>query len=258
MDKLIEGKTKIIYDAGDGTVHMVAKDDITSGDGDQHDVIRGKAELATRTTANVFELLNRNGISTHFLARVDPLTLLVKRCKMIPLEVVVRGTATGSYLKRNPKAVEGQDFNPPLPVEFFIKDDARHDPIVTFGREKWFLHPPKEPVSDENIIEELDPILSAEEIEFMTAEIRRVFDVIKAAWIRLDVKLVDLKIEYGRTDDGSLVVADVIDNDSWRIWPGGDKSRQLDKQVYRETRDLDSTLAKYQVAADLTDRFAEF
>lgn len=257
MDKLIEGKTKIIYDAGGGTVHMVAKDDITAGDGDKHDVISGKAQLATHTTANVFELLNRNGVATHFIGRVDERTLLCKRCKMVPLEVVVRGTATGSYLKRNPQVQEGQDLTPPLPVEFFIKDDSRHDPIVTFGSGRWFLHPPKEPVSQANVIEELEPMLSREEIEFMTSEVRRVFEVLARAWAKLDVKLIDLKIEFGLTDEGKLVVADVIDNDSWRIWPSGDKDRQLDKQVYRDTRDLSSTLSKYETVAALTDRFAE-
>lgn len=257
MQKLAEGKTKIIYEAGDGFVHMVAKDDITAGDGAQRDVIRGKAQLATRTTANVFELLNRNGIRTHFIGRVDAHTLLCKRCKMVPLEVVVRGTATGSYLKRNLQAKEGQDFTPPLPVEFFVKDDARHDPIVTFGEGRWFLHPSKEPVSQANVIEELEPMLSREEIEFMISEIRRVFEVLARAWAKQDVKLIDLKIEYGLTDEGKLVVADVIDNDSWRIWPGGNKSKQLDKQVYRDTHDLESTLTKYETVAALTDRFIE-
>ena len=255
MQKLAEGKTKIIYDRGDGTVEIVSKDDITSGDGSQHDVITGKAELATRTTANVFELLNRNGIATHFIERLDSLKLLCKRCKMIPLEVVIRGTAAGSYLKRNPQASEGHDFTPPLPVEFFIKDDARHDPIVTFGSKGWQLHPPKEPVADSNVIEGIEPLLAPSEIAEITQITRRVFDVLFTAWAKLDIKLVDLKIEFGRTDEGKLVVADVIDNDSWRIWPGGDKARQLDKQVYRDTRDLGSTRSRYAVVADLTDRF---
>lgn len=254
MQKLAEGKTKIIYDRGEGTVHMVSKDDITAGDGSQRDVIHGKAELATRTTANVFELLNRHGIATHFIERVDPHTLLCKRCKMIPLEVVIRGTAAGSYLKRNPEAVEGQDFDP-RPVEFFIKDDARHDPIVTFGSKRWQLHPPKEPVSDSNVIDEMEPLLNPAEIKEVTCLARQVFDVLFAAWAKLDIKLIDLKIEFGRTDKGDLVVADVIDNDSWRIWPDGDKTKQLDKQVYRDTRDLESTRSKYAVVADLTDRF---
>jgi phosphoribosylaminoimidazole-succinocarboxamide synthase len=258
MQKLAEGKTKIIYDAGDGFVHMVAKDDITAGDGTQHDVIRGKAEFATRTTANVFELLNRNGVATHYIKRLDPKRLLCKRCKMIPLEIVIRGTAAGSYLKRNPQASEGQDLDPPLPVEFFIKDDARHDPLVTFSTDHWYLHPPKEPVTDENVVEGIEPLLTPAEIAEITKIARQVFDVLFAAWAKLDIKLIDLKIEVGRTDEGDLVVADVIDNDSWRIWPGGDKTKQLDKQVYRDTRDLSDTLAKYETVAALTDRFVEF
>jgi len=255
MQKLAEGKTKIIYDRGDGTVHIVSKDDITAGDGDQHDVIQGKAALATRTTANVFELLNRSGISTHFVKKVGPHTLLCKRCQMIPLEIVIRGTAAGSYLKRNPEVFEGQDLDAPLPVEFFLKDDSRHDPIVTFDPKGWQLHPPKEPVADSNVIEEIEPLLAPAEIAEITQITRRVFDVLFTAWAKLDIKLVDLKIEFGRTDEGKLVVADVIDNDSWRIWPGGDKEKQLDKQVYRDTRDLGSTRSRYAVVADLTDRF---
>lgn len=257
MEKLIEGKTKIIYDRGNGTVEIVSKDDITAGDGAQRDVIQGKAALATRTTANVFELLNRHGIATHFIERVDPVTLRCKRCKMIPLEVVVRGTAAGSYLKRNPEVKEGQDLDAPLPVEFFLKDDARHDPIVTFGEGKWYLHPPKEPVADSNVIEGIEPLLAPAEIAEITQITRRVFDVLFTAWAKLDIKLVDLKLEFGRTDEGKLVVADVIDNDSWRIWPGGDKTKQLDKQVYRDTRDLENTGSRYALVAGLTDRFAE-
>ncbi|MBN2378931.1 phosphoribosylaminoimidazolesuccinocarboxamide synthase [candidate division WOR-3 bacterium] len=256
MDKLIEGKTKIIYDLGDGTVQMVAKDDITSGDGDQHDVIEGKAGFATRTTANVFELLNRKGVATHYLGRIDPLKLHCKRCRMIPLEVVIRGTATGSYLKRNPLAREGMDFDP-RPVEFFLKDDSRHDPIVAFSEDSWFLHPAKEPVSEENVIEEIEPMLTPEELEKVIKTGREVFEILADAWVQQDIKLVDLKIEFGRTDDGALVVADVIDNDSWRIWPGGEKNKQLDKQVYRETRDLEETRALYARVAEMTDRFTE-
>jgi len=256
MDKLIEGKTKIIFDLGDGTVKMTSKDDITSGDGDQHDVIKDKAAFATQTTANVFELLNRKGVKTHYLDRIDEFSLKCKRCKMIPLEVVIRGTATGSYLKRNPLAKEGMDFDP-RPVEFFIKDDPRHDPIVTFTEEKWHLHPAKEPVTDENIIEDIEPMLSAEEIDTIEKTGRDVFDILFEAWAAQDVKLVDLKIEFGRTDDGVLVVADVVDNDSWRIWPGGDKENQMDKQVYRDTRDLEGTRSRYAAVAEMTDKFKD-
>lgn len=83
-----------------------------------------------------------------------------------------------------------------------------------------------------------------------------VFRVLKETWGKLDAKLIDLKIEFGRTGDGRIVVADVIDNDSWRLWPGGEKNRQLDKQIYREGGDLDKVLRNYRLVAEMTDRFS--
>jgi len=161
---------------------------------------------------------------------------------MIPLEVVMRRIATGSYLRRNPGVPEGKRFQPVL-VEFFLKDDARHDPLV----------------SPEEI--EAAHVATREEIDEMQATGRRVFEILERAWARQKVTLVDCKIEFGRSVvDNSLLVADVIDNDSWRIWPGGDKNRMLDKQVYRnlpEVTDaaLADLLSKYAQVAEMTDRF---
>src|SRR5215204_4999451 len=102
---------------------------------------------------------------------------------------------------------------------------------------------------------------AADEIELLTQVGRRVFETLEAAWARQKVQLVDLKIEFGRDAEGNLLVADVIDNDSWRIWPGGRKEAMLDKQVYRDTTDvtdeaLRGVLTKYQQVAALTDDFA--
>jgi phosphoribosylaminoimidazole-succinocarboxamide synthase len=186
---------------------------------------------------------------------------------MIPIEVVMRRIATGSYLKRHPEASEGARFDPPL-VEFFLKDDARHDPQIT-----------AEEMAEQGVA-------SAAEVGQMVAEGRRVFETLERAWVEQGITLVDLKIEFGRPqgtgdqgsgirDQGSdtresgasqspisnpqsLLVADMIDNDSWRLWPGGEKSRMLDKQIYRNMQQVDDEGLEqvrrlYETVAGMTD-----
>lgn len=239
--KLAEGKTKIIYahPADPALAVMVQKDSISAGDGARRNTIAGKGALSGRTAANVFALLNRSGIATHYVDSPDAGTMVVRRCQMIPLEVVMRRMATGSYLKRHPETAEGARFDPAL-VEFFLKDDARHDPQIS---------------SDEIAAQ---GIASAAEVERMIADGRRVFAAIERAWADQDVALVDLKIEFGRDAGGQLIVADMIDNDSWRLWPGGEKGRMLDKQVYRNMSEVtDAGLARvrelYETVAEMTD-----
>jgi len=256
MEKLIEGKTKIIYDTEDGNVIMFSKDDITAGDGYKRDVIKGKGAVATRTTANVFCLLKRHGIPTHFIERIDEARLRCIRCSMIPLEVTIRGSAAGHYLRRHSNIEEGRDFEEPI-VEFALKDDARHDPFVVISQNGvWRLHDPAQPVADNTVIENIVPLLSPDEVQLVQQIARAVYKILKKAWEKLDIKLIDLKIEFGRTQNGRLVVGDVIDNDSWRLWPSGKKSQQLDKQIYREDGSLDEVLKSYRHVAELTDSFS--
>ncbi len=240
-----EGKTKLLYaDPNDaGLALMVQKDSISAGDGARRNVLAGKGALSGRTAANIFRLLERAGIPTHFVAAPADDEMIVHRCDMIPLEVVLRRLATGSYLKRHRESREGDRFDPVL-VEFFLKDDARHDPQVG----------PEEIVrgSIATIVE------SAE----MAERGRQVFDVLEQAWANENVQLVDLKIEFGRRADGALAVADMIDNDSWRLWPDGDKARMLDKQIYRNMatvteQGLDQVRQKYAEVAAITDRFGQ-
>lgn len=257
MKKLAEGKTKVIYDAGDGKVIILSKDDITAGDGIQRDVIQGKGAVSTLTTTNVFRLLNRHSIPTHFVKQVDEVRMLCVRCEMIPLEVTIRGSAAGHYLKRHPGVREGADLGELL-VEFALKDDARHDPLVMIERDDcWKLHDPEQPVGPATVIDEMEPLLSPKEVSSVQEVAKQVFRILKGVWARIDVKLVDLKIEFGRTRGGSLVVGDVIDNDSWRLWPGGKKRRQLDKQIYREGGDLEEVLSNYRLVAEMTEKFGE-
>jgi len=242
-EKLAEGKTKIIYahPTDPALAYMVHKDSITAGDGARRNIIEGKGALSCRTTSNVFKLLSRAGVPTHFIEKPDDTTMMVRRCRMIPLEVVMRRIATGSYLKRHPEVAEGMRFDPLL-VEFFLKDDARHDPQIM-----------PEEITREGIA-------SGAEVEAMAACGRKTFEVLELSWSRQDVTLVDLKIEFGRDADGNLLVADVIDNDSWRIWPGGQREKMLDKQIYRDMKQadadaLDLILEKYAQVADLTENF---
>ncbi|GCF11791.1 phosphoribosylaminoimidazolesuccinocarboxamide synthase [Dictyobacter arantiisoli] len=239
---LTEGKTKKIYayPGDDSLVYLAGKDQITAGDGARHNEIAGKSRLSTITTANVFRLLNEGQVATHFVRQIDDTVLLVKKCDMLPIEHVQRRIATGSYLKRHPEVSEGTRFDPVL-IETFLKDDARHDPQI------W----------SEDIIKL--GLATEQEIAWMAQEGRRVFDVLERAWNSANVTLVDLKIEFGRDPEGKLLVADVIDNDSWRLWPEGDKTRMLDKQVYRNLQEvtpeaLQGIADLYTLVADLTGK----
>jgi len=237
---LAEGKTKQIYayPDDDKLVYIVSKDQITAGDGARRNEISGKSRWSTITTANIFRLLNEANIATHFIKQVSDTVLLVQRCEMLPIEHVQRRLATGSYLKRHPEISEGTRFDPVL-IETFLKDDARHDPQI------WL----------QDIIR-LD-LATAQEVEWMRIQGYHVFETLERAWASADVTLVDLKIEFGRDTENHLMVADVIDNDSWRLWPGGDKTRMLDKQVYRNLHDvtpvaLQDIADRYALVADLT------
>ena len=239
---LTEGKTKQLYayPGDDELAYMVSKDQITAGDGVRRNELVGKSRWSTITTANVFHLLNEENLETAFVKRINDTTLLVRRCTMLPIEQVQRRIATGSYLKRHPEVSEGTRFDPVL-VETFIKDDANHDPQITA----------------QDIVQR--GLATAKEVDWMADQGRRVFVTLEHAWAMLNVTLVDMKIEFGRDNKGNLLVADVIDNDSWRLWPGGDKQRMLDKQVYRNLpsvteQDMQGIADRYAQVAELTGK----
>lgn len=248
--EIARGKTKVLYEyPGQPDQLVVAQtDQISAGDGARRNEISGKGRLAAQTTARVFRLLNLCGLPTHYLnggEDDDQNEMVVRRCNMIPLEVVTRGVAAGSFVKRNPNVQRGMLLVPRL-TEFFLKDDANHDPMIS----------PDEIISR--------GIAQPHEVAAMTEMARLTFDILTHAWRRRDTLLVDLKIEFGRLaggeNQGQLVIADVIDNDSWRIWPQGREDLMLDKQIYRNLQTVDdAALAEvkraYEKVADLVGSF---
>jgi phosphoribosylaminoimidazole-succinocarboxamide synthase len=248
--EVTRGKTKILYELeGQPDVLVVSQmDTISARDGERRDVIQGKGRLAAKTTARIFRLLNLCGLPTHFLSGGeddDNNEMLVRRATMIPLEVVIRGVAAGSLVKRKPGIQRGALIVPRL-VEFFLKDDARHDPQIE----------PEEIVAR--------GIATPNELATMTELARMTFEILAHAWRRRDTLLVDLKIEFGRLASGegkgSLVIADVIDNDAWRIWPQGREELMLDKQIYRNLEkvtpaDLEAVRQKYEQVTEIVGTF---
>src|SRR3989344_2244317 len=280
LKKLAEGKTKVIYpfSRDRSLVRIIHKDDITAGDGAKHDVLPGKGAWAATTSNNCFTILNAAGIPTHFVDPTSPRLAglrgarneqIVKKVDMIPLEVVARRIATGSYLKRNPQAPEGHRFDD-LVTEIFYKDDSKHDPLVEYDPQtkEWVFYDAKSTKragfmgAVKQIKSRVGKAITSDMVEEMFSILKEVFLVLERAWSSHSIQLVDLKIEFGFDTKGNLMVADVIDNDSWRLWPGGKKEAMLDKQVYRNLisaskDDLEAIARKYQSVAELTSDFTK-
>jgi phosphoribosylaminoimidazole-succinocarboxamide synthase len=264
-----EGKTKIVEDAGNGEVLVRSKDDITAGDGAKHDVLEGKAAASTRTTANIFRLLERHGIPTHFVDGVDEVTFRARDVQMIPLELVARRYATGSFSDRFPQLADGALLDV-LAFEIFEKDDANHDPLLEFDFQKGVL---RRYVPNTKAAQAIDAkvkagdLLSEEPLSgsryaYVTPDLlsrlknRTVsaFEIIEQAWKEQDGVYVDFKIECGfDRQNGDLLIADVIDSDSGRLLLG---DVDMSKQSYRDgTASLPEIRKKFDEVAALTDRF---
>ena len=266
---LAEGKTKIVEAAGNGEVLVRSKDAITAGDGAKHDVLDGKAAASTRTTCNIFELLERHGVRTHFVDRVDDVTFRARNVEMIPLELVARRYATGSVRDRFPDLPDGAVFDELL-FEIFEKDDANHDPLLDFDFDAGVLRRlvPNQPaaeaigpdakagdlIAEEPLGESRYADVSPELIASLRSRTVSAFEVIEEAWKQHGGTYIDVKIECGfDRETGDLLVADVIDSDSGRLRFG---DVDMSKQSYRDgTATLPELKKKFDEVAVLTDRF---
>ncbi len=274
--KIAEGKTKVIYDASGQDVPdhgcttckkvlIVSKDDITAGDGKARETLSGKAEACNTTTVNVFKLLKAKGIPTHFLSWYDDKSFLALQAEMIPLEVVTRRFAAGSYLKRNPEVPKDHVFDM-IEYELFYKDDKLHDPFVVFdhiyGSGTLQLHRADVPTNSGKHVSHLKTIEFYADFDQMRIIALQAFLILEEAWLELGLVLYDMKIEFGLVEDGlggkRLVLADVITNDEWRLRDGD--GNQLDKQVFRDAvrnntvdEAVDGIIENYEMIAKLSE-----
>ncbi len=267
---LAEGKTKKIHEvAGKADlVALVSKDDITAGDGAKHDVIPEKGRYANETTCNVFRLLKTCGLPVAFEQQESATSFVAPKCRMLPYEVVSRREAHGSYLKRYPHMAKGQLF-PQLIVEFFLKTKDRKwkdrplacdDPLLIYseGDAQIRLFNPAKPLQGQEPFLSLSPAeVFSEKDEWkvfpeMQRLARHAFLVLEKAWQLQGRTLADFKVEFGFDTKGRLLLADVIDNDSWRVLENG---AYIDKQVYREGGALDEVMEKYRLVAEITRGF---
>ena len=265
-----EGKTKKIHavKGSSDLAAIVAKDDITAGDGAKHDIIPDKGRLATATTCNVFRLLKACGLPVAFVEQDSPISFVAPKCDMLPYEVVVRREAHGSYLKRNPHLSKGQLF-PQLIVEFYLKTKDKNwkgkplvcdDPLMSYadGATQIKLFNPAKPLVGQEpfLVLPVSEVFSRDAEWKIFPDMRRIarqaFLVLEKAWQLEGGTLVDLKVEFGFDAKGGLLLADVIDNDSWRVLEGGS---YIDKQVYRDGGALDDVVAKYRHVAEITSHF---
>ena len=225
-----EGKAKILYEGPEpDTMVQYFKDDATAFNAEKKDVIEGKGALNNRLSEHFMSGLNTIGVPTHFIKRLNMREQLIRTCEMIPLEVVVRNVAAGTMSTRL-----GIEEGTPLPrpiIEFYLKDDALSDPIV----------------SEEHII--AFSWASQQDVDDMIALALRVNDFMSGMMLGVGIRLVDFKIEIGRVFDGDfqrLIVADEISPDSCRLWDV-ETGEKLDKDVFR--RDLGSLADAYTEVA---------
>ena len=234
-EQLYEGKAKKVFATDDPALVIVSyKDDATAFNGLKKGTIAGKGVINNRMSNLLMRRLEEAGVPTHFVQELSDRDTLVKKVSIVPLEVIVRNVAAGSFSKRY-GVEEGVVFDAPT-VEFSYKNDDLGDPLLNTSHALALK------------------LATAEELEQIKAMALRVDELLKAAFHRMGIELVDFKLEFGRTPDGKLVLADEISPDTCRLWD--EKTHEkLDKDRFR--RDLGGVEDAYQeVMRRLTEDLA--
>ena len=224
MSLLYEGKAKKVYTTEtEGQLRVEYKDEVTAGNGAKKDTMVGKGKLNNQITSIIFDYLTRHNIDNHFIKQLSEIEQLVQQVNIIPLEVVVRNIATGSITKRL-GFNKGHQFEEPL-VEFFYKNDDLNDPLITDDHVK-LLH-----------------IANDEEIATLKQMAKDINKILIQLMDEMELKLIDFKVEFGKTNKGTILLADEVSPDTCRIWEKYSDTN-FDKDVYRN--DTGSLIDTYQ------------
>ena len=209
--KLLEGKVKTVFETDEEDKVLIRYDDkVSAFNGEHMEYPRDKGATCCMISALLFERLESVGIKTHYLSVPTLNTMLCRKVKIVPVEVICRNRAAGSIIEHTEGLEEGQLFDPPI-IEFFLKDDYKGDPLLTLDRLRLMGIDP-EPF-----------ILRTTSINW---ELQKIFD-------KIGMDLIDFKLEFGYDDRGGLNLADEISPDSMRLWKKGTKER-FDKDLFRK------------------------
>ena len=220
MEKLYEGKAKVLYPEGPDTLRVYFKDEATAFNAQKRGLIPGKGVVNNKVSSALFRYLQAHGIKTHFIRELSDREMLVKRVEIVPLEVILRYRAAGSFAKRY-GVEEGTPLRAPL-VEFSLKSDALGDPLIC-----------------ENAILALG-LAEEKELSEIQATTLKVGELLRAFFAERGLDLWDFKLEFGR-HGGEILLADEISPDTMRLRKNGEP---LDKDRFR--RDLGGVEEAYQ------------
>lgn len=216
LEQLYEGKAKKVFKTDDPQLYIVDyKDDATAFNGLKKGTIAGKGVINNQMTNRLMTRMEKAGIPTHFVRELSERETLVKKVSIVPLEVIIRNISAGSFAKRY-GVEEGIVFDEPT-IEFSYKNDELGDPLIN----EYHALALK--------------IATREDLDLIKKYAFAVNDVLKAFWAQCGVTLVDFKLEFGKTSDGTLVLADEISPDTCRLWDSKTHEK-LDKDRFR--RDL--------------------
>ena len=214
--QLYEGKAKKVYATNDENLVIVSyKDDATAFNGLKKGTISGKGVINNRMSNMLMQMLEKNGVPTHFVEELSERDTVVKKVSIVPLEVIIRNISAGSFAKRY-GVEEGIVFDEPT-IEFSYKNDALGDPLINEYHARALK------------------LATREEIETIKSMAFKVNELLKERFARMNITLVDFKLEFGRLSDGTIVLADEISPDTCRFWDSKTHEK-LDKDRFR--RDL--------------------